>query len=53
MMVLELYLALRDPECAEGEQMIKRVVLEMDLDETRTFVAKLKAIEKEINAASK
>ena len=52
MLVLELFLSVSESESISGEQNIKRVVIEMDLEEARTFVAKLKGIEKEIIAAS-
>ena len=52
MLVLELFLSVNDTESQNSEQQIKRVVVEMNLDEARTFVGKLKAIEKEILTAS-
>ena len=52
MLVLELFLSVNESESTSGEQNIKRVIIEMDLEEARTFITKLKGIEKEILAAS-
>lgn len=49
LLILELFLAQND---ANEGQMIRRVVVEMNVDEARTFVAKLKDIEREILQAS-
>ena len=52
MLVLELFLSVNESGSVSGESMIKRVVIEMNIDEARAFVNKLKAIEKEIITAS-
>lgn len=51
-MVLELFLALNPQTSPTGDKAIRRVVVEMNLDEARAFVNKLKDIEKELIAAS-
>ena len=56
LLVLELYLAQNGPQTGEdgshSDKNIRRVVVELNLEEARTFVGKLKNIEKEIIASS-
>ena len=49
LLVLELFLAQNDVN--EG-QLVRRVQIEMDVDETRAFVAKLRDMEREMLQAS-
>lgn len=51
LLVLELFLA-QNSEDANGEQQIRRVIVEMDVEEARHFVSQLKNIEKEVLMAS-
>ena len=55
-LILELFLAQNGPQTGESgvhsDKNIRRVVVELNLEEARTFVRKLKDIEKEIIAAS-
>ena len=50
LLVLELFLAQNGPSLGEngnfGDKQIRRVVVELNLEEARTFVGKLKDIEK-------
>ena len=50
LLVLELMLAQNDE--SEGQQRVRRVVVEMNLDEAREFVNKLKSVEREVLMAS-
>ena len=56
LLILELFLAQNAPSPGEsgnfGDKHIRRVVVELNLEEARTFVGKLRDIEKEIIAAS-
>ena len=53
LLVLELFLAQNsNSEEAGGQQMVRRVVVEMDVEEARAFVAKLRDIEREVLQAS-
>ena len=56
LLILELFLAQNGPQTGESgthsDKNIRRVVVELNLEEARTFVGKLKDIEKEIIAAS-
>ena len=49
LLVLELFLAQND---ANEGQVVRRVVIEMNVDEARAFVAKLKDVEREVIQAS-
>ena len=50
LLVLELFLAQNGPSSGEGgsfsDKNIRRVIIELNLDEARTFVGKLREIEK-------
>ena len=53
LLVLELFLAQNgNSEEAGGQQMVRRVIVEMDVEEARAFVAKLRDIEREVLQAS-
>ena len=56
LLVLELFLAQNGPlpgqEGSHSDKNVRRVVVELNLEEARTFVGKLKTIEKEIIASS-
>lgn len=53
LLVLELFLAQNsNSEEAGGQQLVRRVVVEMDVEEARAFVAKLRDIEREVLQAS-
>jgi len=49
LLVLELFLAQND---AQEGQMVRRVLVEMNVEEARAFVTKLKGIEREVLLAS-
>ena len=51
LLVLELMLAQNDSN-ESGLQMVRRVVVEMNVEEARAFVAKLRNVEREVIMAS-
>lgn len=53
LLVLELFLSLNEQASPTGDRAIRRVVIELNLEEARAFVAKLRDVEKEIVAATK
>lgn len=50
--ILTLELILKYQDCGEGSEQLRRVIIEMNKDETASFVHKLTSIEKEIVSAS-
>ena len=50
--MLELMLATKDSSENGGQQMVRRVVVEMNVGEARAFVTKLRNVEREVIMAS-